>query len=154
MAIPLHIEGFEGQNIQVEPAGFFTAARLLVDGQPAPKGKKPNQNRLTRNDGREVVVTWRPQLLDMPKLVVDGKTIDIVKPLHWYEWVWSALPILLIIIGGALGGITGIIAFSINSKIFRSEQATLLKYIYTLLISVGSVIVFYAAATLFYSLVR
>jgi hypothetical protein len=134
MAIPLHLEGFEGQNIEVVPAGFFTPAKLLVDGQPAPKGKHFSENRLVRNDGREVVVTWKPQLLDMPKLVIDGQTINIVKPLRWYEWALSAMPLILVFTAKAFAGLLGIIAFSINAKIFRSELNGLSKFGLSLLV--------------------
>ncbi len=143
MSIPLQLEGFEGQNIEVVPAGFFTPAKLLVDGMPAPKGRRAGENRLTRNDGREVVVTWRPQLLDMPRLVIDGKTFDIVKPLAWYEWAWSALPLILVFTAKAFAGILGIIAFSINAKIFRSELNILAKFALSLLVSFLASLAYY-----------
>lgn len=154
MAIPLQIEGFDGHKIEVVPAGVLTPARLLFDGLPAPKGKKRGENSLTRNDGREVSVIWKHQILDMPKLVIDGKTFDIVKPLAWYEWIWSALPILLVIVGGALGGITGILAFSINASIFRSSLHTLVKFLLTLVVSIASLYVYYAVAALLLSMVK
>jgi hypothetical protein len=143
MAKPLQLEGFEGQNIEVVPAGFFTPAKLLVDGLPAPKGKRPGENQLIRNDGRAVTVTWRPQLLDMPKLVIDGKTIDIVKPLQWYEWAWSAVPLILILTAKAFAGIFGIIAFSINAKIFRSELNIFAKFALTLLVTILASLAYY-----------
>jgi hypothetical protein len=143
MSIPLQLEGFEGQNIEIVPAGFFTPAKLLVDGMPAPKGKRAGENRLTRNDGREVVVTWKPQLLDMPKLVIDGITINIVKPLRWYEWAWCALPLVLVFTAKAFAGIIGIIAFSINAKIFRSELSVLAKFALGLLVTFLASLVYY-----------
>jgi hypothetical protein len=143
MAKPLQLEGFEGQNIEVVPAGFLTPAKLLVDGMPAPKGKKPGENRLIRNDGREVVVKWKPQILDMPKLVIDGKTIDIIKPLRWYELVWVALPVLLIFKSRAFAGFMGLIAYIINAKIFRSDLGILSKYALSLLVSLLAVLAFY-----------
>ena len=143
MPKPLLLEGFEGQNIEVVPAGFITPAKLLVDGLPAPKGKNPGENRLTRNDGREVVARWKPQLLDMPKLVVDGKTIDIVKPLHWYEFAWCALPIILILTSRAFAGILGIIAYIINAKIFRSDLSAWSKYGLTLLVMLLTALAYY-----------
>ncbi len=135
MSIPLDLEGFEGQNIEIVPAGFFTPAKLMVDGIPAPKGRHANENRLTRNDGREVFATWKPQLLDMPKLIVDGVTINIVKPLRWYEWAWCSLPLILVFTAQAFAGLLGIVAFSVNMKIFRSELSTPAKYGLSLLVS-------------------
>lgn len=147
MAVPLQVDGFDGHTIEVVPAGVLTPARLLFDGMPAPKGKRRGENSLMRNDGREVTVTWKHQILDMPKLVIDGKTFDIVKPLAWYEWIWSALPILMVI-GSALGGIIGILAFSINARIFRSNLHTLVKFLLTLAVSIASLYVLFAVAPL------
>ncbi len=143
MPKPLNLEGFEGQNIEVEPAGFLTPAKLLVNGQPAPRGKRPNENRLTRNDGREVIVTWKPQLLDMPLLVVDGKTIPIVRPLKFYEWAWSVVPVGLVFTGKPFVGLLGLVAFSINVNILRSERSTPLKYGLTLLITLLAGLIYY-----------
>ena len=143
MAKPLLLEGFEGQNIEVVPAGFITPAKLLVDWLPAPKGKNSGENRLVRNDGREVVVKWKPQLLDMPKLVIDGKTIDIVKPLHLYEWIWCALPIILILTSRAFAGFLGIIAYIINSKVYRSDLNGWKKFGLTLLVSLVTALAYY-----------
>jgi hypothetical protein len=79
---------------------------------------------LQRNDGRQIVAKWKPRLLglDVPQLIVDDKVIDIVEPLKWYQWVWVGLPILLVFIGGALGGLIGAIGAIINAKVFRTEM--------------------------------
>ena len=143
MAKSLQLEGFEGQNIEVVPARFLTPAKLLVNGMPAPKGKHPGESQLIRNDGREVVVKWKPQILDMPKLVVDGKTIDIVKPLHWYEWIWVALPVLLIFTSRAFAGFLGLIAYIINAKIFRSDLSILSKFALSFLVSLLTLLAYY-----------
>jgi len=34
----VHAEGFEGRQLMIESAGFFSGPRLLLDGQPAAKG--------------------------------------------------------------------------------------------------------------------
>lgn len=101
MDYSVKIDGFEGQVIEVRSPTFFAGYRLLVNGQPAPKGKR-NQMVLRRNDGKEVIATWKSQVLgfDVPQLVVDGTAIPLVEPLRWYEWVWSGLPILLVLTGG------------------------------------------------------
>src|SRR5262245_32356752 len=91
MRYPVPIEGFEGQTIEVEAPGFLSGAKLLVNGQPAPKGPKRMQMILHRNDGKEVIATWSPVLmgLDMPRLSIDGKPLNVIAPLKWYEWMWE-----------------------------------------------------------------
>jgi hypothetical protein len=74
--------------------------------------------------------------LDVPQLVVEGKTIRAVDPLKWYVWVWIALPILLVFVGGALGGIVGAVGLTTNAKIVRSKMNGLAKFALTAAVSV------------------
>jgi hypothetical protein len=148
---PITLEGFEGQAIDVQTAGFLTGPKVLINGQPAAKGPKRGQMILRRNDGRDVVAVWKPQFLglDVPQLAVDGKAIQVAEPLPWYVWVWSALPIILIFIGGALGAMAGMVGFSINTSIFRSSWPGPAKFGLTAVVSVVTVIVYVMAVTLF-----
>lgn len=149
MNYPVNLEGFEGQAIVVQSAGFLSGPKLLVNGQPAAKGPKRGQMLLRRNDGREVVAAWKPQFLDVPQLSVDGATFRVTEPLEWYVWVWSGLPVLLIFIGGALGAFAGMVGFSVNTSIFRSSMPSAAKFGLTAVVSVVSVIVYVVAAVLF-----
>lgn len=141
------IEGFEGQKIEVN-VGFWSGPKLLVNGQPAPKGQKRGEMLLQRNDGRQVVASWKPQALgfDVPQLVVDGKAVNLVEPLKWYQWVWGGWPVLLLFFGGALGAIAGVLGFSINAKIFRTEMSEVLKYVVTGAVSVLAVVAYFIVA--------
>lgn len=152
MNYPVKINGFEGQTIEVQSPGFFSGYKLVVNGQPAPKGPKRDQMLLRRNDGVELLVTWKPQALgfDLPQLVVDGNAISLVEPLRWYEWVWSGLPILLVLAGGALGAFIGFIAFSVNTKIFRTSFTLFVKYLTTGGVFLLAVAVYYLIVLLIF----
>jgi len=52
-----------------------------------------------------------------------------LEPLKWYQWAWAGWPILLIFSGGAIGAVFGIIATSINVRLFRSELAPIVQYL-------------------------
>jgi hypothetical protein len=149
MAYTANIEGFEGQNIEVRNS-FWTGPKLMIDNEPAPKGSKRGEMILVRNDGRQVTALWKPQGLglDVPQLVVEGKTVNFVEPLKWYQWVWSGLPIALVFIGGLLGAIAGFAGFSINARIFRTKMNGILKYVVTGVISLAVTVVYLFAATL------
>ena len=138
MRYTVDLEGFEGQKIEVQPAGLFGAAKLFVNDVEARNGAKRGEMILTRNDGREVVAAWRNNFLDVPKLVVENKLINVVKPLAWYEWVWNGWPVVLLFGGGAL-------AIVINLNVFRSQQNTGLKYLLTGLISFSALIAYIIA---------
>jgi hypothetical protein len=147
---PITIKGFGKQEIAIRPSGFFSGPRLLVNGQPAPRGPRLGDMMLRRNDGSEVAARWKPQLLglDAPALEVDGQIIHVGRPLSWYEVIWSALPILLVFVGGMLGAVAGMIAFSINRTILRSPLQPASRYALTALVSVLAVVFYLLAAML------
>lgn len=146
MKYTVNLEGFEGQRIEFQPAGFFSASKLFINDIEARQGPKRGEMVLTRNDGREVIATWRNSFLDIPKLAVENKVIDIVKPLAWYEWVWNGWPLVLLFMGGALGGLFGGLALALNLNIFRSQQSTALRYAITGAVSALALIAYLIAA--------
>jgi len=155
MSYKVSIEGFEGQDIEVKTS-FWSGPKLVVNGVPAPEGNKRGEMLLQRNDGRQIIARWKPQFigLDVPQLIVDEKVINLAEPLKWYQWIWGGLPIALVFIGGALGAITGIIGFTINTKIFRTGMNSVLKYVITGVVSVLAVVAYFIAAMLFTMLIR
>ena len=156
MNYKIEIEGFEGKNIEVQPAGFFSGYKLYLNREPAQKGPKRGQMVLHKNDGTALIATWKPQVLglDVPQLLVDGKTITIVDPLTWYEYLWNGLPIFLVFQGGAIGAMVGMVGFSINTKIFRSSRSLFSKYALTAAVSVGTFILYFILAMLILALIQ
>lgn len=144
-----NIEGFEGQNIEVT-VSFWSGPKLFTNGESAPKGDKRNEMLLQRNDARQVIATWKPQLLglDVPQLLVDGKVISLVEPLKWYQWAWGGFPVLLVFAGGMLGALAGLIAFSINAKVFRTELNDVLKYVVSGSVSLIAVMTYLVLGTI------
>jgi hypothetical protein len=137
MRYPIYLDGFEGQTLEIQPGGLFSGPKVFVNHQPAPRGKA-REILLRRNDGTSVVARLKPSVfgLDVPQLVVEGKTIRAVDPLKWYVWVWIALPILLLFVGGALGGIVGALGLTTNARIVRSKMNGLAKFALTAAVSV------------------
>ena len=149
MGYKANVEGFEGQDLEVN-VSFWTGPKLLVNGQPAPKGSKRGEMLLQRNDGRQVVAIWKQQMMgfDVPQLVVDGKPVKLVEPLQWYQWLWGGWPVVLVFVGGALGAIAGVLAFTINARLFRTEMNPVLKYVVTAVVSGGAVLAYFIVALL------
>lgn len=145
------VEGFEGREIAVELAGFFTRTTLIVDDVPAVKSGKSTEYTLTRNDGREVVASLKPVFfLDtVPQLIVDGKTYQLAEPLKWYQWVWSGIPVALYFSGGLLGALWGMVGLYANSRLFRSKLTPVLQYAATAGVTVLAVVLFLGSAMLF-----
>ena len=147
MNYPVNLPGFEGQNIEAQ-IGFWTGPKLLVNGEVAPKGEKRGQMLLQRNDGKQVVATWKPQVigLDVPQLMIEGESHQLVEPLKWYQLVWGGWPIVLVFAGGMLGAFFGFIGFALNTKVFRSEMNDALKYIATAAVSALAVVAYFVLA--------
>ena len=150
MIIPINLVGFEGQDLTLETAGFFKGARILVDGKPAAKGSKRDQYVIYDNNAFKVVVQLKQSFLDpVPKLIVDGQSLQLAKPLNILQWIWSAIPVVLVFIGGAIGGGIGAGGFWINMRVFRSEMGAFEKYVLTGMISAISIILYLVVATIF-----
>jgi hypothetical protein len=147
----IQIDGFEGQTIEVQSPSIFSGPKLFVNGQPASKGPKRNQMVLRRNDGKEIIATWKLRILglDMPQLIADGKIINVVAPLEWYELVWCGISILLVFSGGLIGGAIGGMSLSVNTQIFRSSMSTVAKYFAAAGVSIMAVIVYFIVVTIF-----
>ncbi|MCH7586859.1 MAG: hypothetical protein IIC78_02305 [Chloroflexi bacterium] len=150
MNIPLKLVGFEGQNLTLQTAGFFKPAKIIVGGKVASKGSKRDQYVIFDNNGFKVVVQLKQSFVDpIPKLVVDGQLIRLAKPLNALQWIWSAIPMVLIFIGGGIGGAIGAVAFWINMRVFRSEMGAFEKFVLTGMISAIAIILSLVVSTIF-----
>jgi len=138
----VELPGFEGQTVEVQGGGLFSTAKLFINGKQVGKGPKRGEMLLTDSYGSKVIAAWRNNFLDVPNLFIEGKIIRVVEPLKWYEWLWNALPVALVFVGGALGGALGFLAGSINISVFRSQQDPILKYSITGVISFIAVVLY------------
>ena len=74
--------------------------------------------------------------------------------LEWYQQLWIAWPIAMVAFGGAIGGGCGGAAWAINRKVFAKTEHPVLRYVWTGLISVASVVVWLILAAIFFSLIH
>lgn len=145
MEIPIEHEAFTGRSLAVRTAGLFKGPRLVIDHKEI-KGKKQGYQ-VRDNSGKEVAIHLKINGIDpIPKVQVDGATIQLARPLTWYEYIWMGLPILLIFAGGALGALTGIAATYTSARIFRSDKSGFVKYLLSALISIAAVMAVLIAA--------
>jgi len=119
----LELEGFEKQRIEVRPAGLFSSRKLLVNGEPAPKGAKRGHMLLTRDDGQDVTAQWRSGF-GSSVLELDGKPIEIETGavLKSYEWVLMLSPAALAVFG-IMGWLFAAVAIGIGYAVFRTEKS-------------------------------
>ncbi len=149
MNIPIEAPEFAGRGLAIQPAGWLSAAHLVLDGAPA-EGKR-GRFVVRSNSGREVTIRLKSNYIDpVPSVSIDDRPIVIARPLLWYEYVWSGLPILLSFSGGALGAICGIVALKKNAGIFRGDGSTAKKLLLTALVSAAAIISWYAIVQLIF----
>ena len=147
------VEGFEKQSIRIRPAGLFLypIPKLFIDGvvQVRIKGPAGKHYLITKDDGTNVYVSFKNPLLGfdpVPQMMVEEKTYRVVDPLIWYQAVWSSLSILVLIMGGAIGGLFAALAFTINIRLFHSNRSGLSKYLLSGAVSLLAVIITFIVA--------
>jgi len=140
---PVQLPGFEGREVFVRVPSVFDAAKafkgpeLWVDGQAAAKGSKKGQYFLKRGDGQEVLVKLKTSIDPTPVIEIEGKKVQVVAPLKWYQVVWSCLPIILLT-GGMIGGVVGALALMFNIRLFREDIKPGFKYLLSGAVSFGA----------------
>jgi hypothetical protein len=151
LAIPL--EGFENRRLAVQTGGLVSGPKVVIDGAPAPRQKGTYFVR--NNRGEEVQVKLKPGLLDpVPRVEIAGQVLSLAKPLTWFEYVWMALPIALVFIGGALGGLCGASAVYASARVFRGGRSTGAKFAISGAYSLAAFVVWFVLAVAFNMVVR
>jgi len=152
---PVNIPELPGRRIEVELPGVFSSATVMVDGQLATKALKRGQFFVRATDGRESLLALKTSFLDpVPQVLWAGRTIQLVEPLAWYQWLWTGIPLVLALLGGAIGGALGGVAMVFNIRILRSDRSGVLRYALTALLSVGALGAYVFVASMFLSAVH
>jgi hypothetical protein len=89
----------------------------------------------------------------IPRVYVDGNRIEIGRKLKWYELILGGLP-LLMVFGGALGGLCGAIAFTVNFRVLRSDKKAIYKGLTIAGVTALSVIIYFVLAFIFGLLIK
>ena len=95
-------------------------------------------------EGETVTVRFKNAFLDtVPLVIVNEKMVRLLPPLIWWQYLLFALPLGLILVGGALGGLIGAVCAYGNVALFRGLQAggksPVLRCVLPLLVTAGAV---------------
>jgi hypothetical protein len=154
MRYQMNLVGLSDRKVEVE-SSIFGGPRLLVDGQPAPKGPKRSQFLVRGTDGRDSVVELKTTLPDpVPQVLWAGQTIRLEDPLKWYQWLWVGLPLALMFLGGGIGGLVGAVAVTVNVRILRSNMSGILRYAATAIVSIAACGMYLAIARTFLTVIH
>ncbi len=126
---PVAIPGCENKKVEVQVAGFITPIKIFVDDELARPGKRRNELVLKGKHGKPVSVYIQSAFFDtVPRLRVDGQTIQVAPPLKWYDYLWSGLPLTLVFSGGMVGAILALFGFILNIRLARSSLSPFLRF--------------------------
>jgi len=84
--------------------------------------------------------------------VAKGANNFFLTNLRWYEHLAAGWPLILILVGGAIGGGCGGAAYALNGKIFSLSISKPLKYLYVALVGIGAVILYIMIAIILFIL--
>lgn len=131
MDIPLKIEPLKNENIVLRTTNLTKGLHLVKDGKPL-KRKRIFTYEYKDSSGNPMIIKLKSNFVDpIPKIIVNDKKYKIAPDLKWYEYAWIGLPVVLILQGGAIGGIIGGSFVCINGHIFRKKIKPLSKYALT-----------------------
>lgn len=129
--------------------GKFTA---FINGNKAEQ--KNGHFYIPVNNENKVLTIKRGMLENIPKVTFDGQQLLLVKKLKAYEWGISSLSLLLVFIGGALGGIIGVLGLLYSAKVFRSELPQVVKILLSIAISILAAGLYFVIAAVLFSAVE
>lgn len=147
MEIPVPHATFIRQRLSVQPAGFVSSAKVLVDGIPIKRVK--GKYSLTDDSGQPVMAELKINFLDpIPQLKLGNEVLALAPKLKWYEYAWTGAPIILLFVGGGLGALIGMSAAYANTRIFRTNKSTGTRFALTGLLSVAATAIFFVLAAI------
>ena len=140
---------FPNAEFGLETSIWSGKSKLYMDDKPLEQLKEKGTPFLIPTaDGGVVKAYTRPALPDIiPVLEIDGVKYRIVEKLQWYQYALGALPILLVIVGGAIGGVFGAVGVVTNYNIFRGEGSETSKYLKVIGIVVAMYALYFVIAT-------
>jgi hypothetical protein len=136
---------FDGKKVIYEESFWTGKKRVIIDNVTLNKiGKKEYM----LGDTRYIL---SGNFLFGAKLESLEEEIVLVKKLNAIEWILVALPLFLVLIGGALGGALGAVAACSNAAVVRSIKNVILKIIACIAIAGIAYIVWFVIAMMLIS---
>lgn len=150
-----HVEAanFKYQKITLQPAGFWKGA-VFKDNDQDIKWKK-NKALLRDDNGNEVEVSKTSNPFEpSPWISIEGVKYLPMGKFSAIEHIFIYLPLGLIGIGGAIGGMLGAFASMTNASLMREYKDSNLKYPLSLLTSFLAALIWYVTVIMINTMLR
>lgn len=111
MNYKFQLQGFPASNFEMETSLWTGNSKLLMDKTPIDQSKEKGKPFLIPSPDGSITKAFPKQSLPefVPILEIDGVKNQIVEPLKWYQTFIGGLPVTLLFIGGAVGGVIGVV---------------------------------------------
>ncbi|WP_346863763.1 hypothetical protein [uncultured Draconibacterium sp.] len=134
MEYSINLPQIEKDTLKLVVPQFFGKPKLVYNNIEIPKLN--NRYAVNGNNETPYIFALKNNFFDpVPKVEVNNQALQIVQAIKWYEYLWMGLPIVLIFQGGLIGALLGFFASRINISIFRNNKKQIIKYLFTLGIS-------------------
>lgn len=135
---------FQRQQLTVRTHPLL-APKLFLDG--AEVKRNWTKFEVTDDSGTPTTIKLRSGLDLQPRVVIDGgEPFAIAPSLPSYAYVFIYAPLLLMLIGGAIGGLFGALAAVGSAAAFRSELPTAAKIGASILMTGAAFVAYIVAA--------
>ena len=101
--------------------------------------------------GSPILITFALSMISLVLALVMGGAVSLFnsdRKQPWYELVWMATPLVLVLSFGLLGALVAAGGTFANSRVFNSKLPTAAKYVITAFISSSSFVIWLAVALL------
>lgn len=144
------LPGSPGTTCRLEKTFWLGRLYLFQRGRPVARSKEPGKPFLVLlPDGRSARVVVKGNGFDyLPKLEVDGHPVLLGRPLSRLEYALGGLPLVLMLVGGALGGLAGGLGALCNYRLLRTEQAQTVKVLGVVGVTAASALMYVGLAGL------
>lgn len=145
------LPGSSTASCRLEKSFWLGQLRLWCLGREVPRSKEKGKPFLIRGpDGTQARVHVKGGGLDyLPRIEVDGHQIPLGRPLSALEYGLGGIPLLLMFLGGAIGGMSGAIGATCNYRVLRTNAAVPMKVLGIVGVSGLSFLMYLVLAALF-----
>lgn len=148
MTYPVPANGFTERPLEVHRtlAGGY---RLHQGGERAERAGRGSFT-VVADDGSTKTATLERRALgfDVPAVSIDGREYELVEPLPTPLIVFACVPILLVVVGGAIGGGLGAAAALLNLRLLRIDRPATVRYLLVIAVTFGAAVLWLALAVL------
>ena len=139
MNYPFKLPGHENLDLAFKPMDMMGAAQILQDGKPVKRSW--GKYKVVLPGGQELVLKLKFGLdFFAPKIVFGKEIITAVPASPVYQSILTYVPLLLMLQGGAIGGLFGGLAACSCWWLFKSKLAVPLKIILSIVIWIAAML--------------